>query len=99
MNNYRDIIIRPIITEKSMRYMDADNKITFEVAKGTNKVQIAQAVKAIFGVDVEKVNIINVKPKTKRVGRYVGKTKANRKAIVKIKAGQEIDLFGEMNEK
>ena len=82
-----------------MRYMDADNKITFEVAKGTNKVQIAQAVKAIFGVDVEKVNIINVKPKTKRVGRYVGKTKAIRKAIVKIKAGQEIDLFGEKNEK
>ena len=99
MNNYRDIIIRPIITEKSMRYMDADNKITFEVAKGTNKDQIAQAVKAIFGVDVEKVNIINVKPKTKRVGRYVGKTKAIRKAIVKIKAGQEIDLFGEKNEK
>ena len=99
MNNYRDIIIRPIITEKSMRYMDADNKISFEVAKGTNKVQIAQAVKAIFGVDVEKVNIINVKPKTKRVGRYVGKTKAIRKAIVKIKAGQEIDLFGEKNEK
>ena len=99
MNNYRDIIIRPIITEKSMRYMDADNKITFEVAKGTNKVQIAQAVKAIFGVDVEKVNIINVKPKTKRVGRYVGKTKAIRKAIVKIKAGQDIDLFGENTEK
>ena len=99
MNNYRDIIIRPIITEKSMRYMDADNKITFEVAKGTNKVQIAQAVKAIFGVDVEKVNIINVKPKTKRIGLYVGKTKAIRKAIVKIKAGQEIDLFGEKNEK
>ena len=97
--NAHEIIIRPIITEKSMRYMDADNKITFEVAKGTNKVQIAQAVKAIFGVDVEKVNIINVKPKTKRVGRYVGKTKAIRKAIVKIKAGQEIDLFGEKNEK
>ena len=53
MNNYRDIIIRPIITEKTMRYMDADNKVTFEVAKGTNKVQIAQAVESIFGVDVE----------------------------------------------
>ena len=52
MNNYRDIIIRPIITEKTMRYMDADNKVTFEVAKGTNKVQIAQAVESIFGVDV-----------------------------------------------
>ena len=49
MNNYRDIIIRPIITAKTMRYMDADNKVTFEVAKWTNKVQIAQAVESIFG--------------------------------------------------
>lgn len=92
MNNYRDIIIRPIITEKSMRYMDEDNKVTFEVAKGTNKIEVARAVEHIFGVDVEKVNIMNVKPKKKRVGRYVGKTKAVRKAIVKIKAGQDIDL-------
>ena len=97
MNNYRDIIIRPIITEKSMRYMDEDNKVTFEVAKGTNKIEVARAVEHIFGVDVEKVNIMNVKPK--RVGRYVGKTKAVRKAIVKIKAGQDIDLFGENTEK
>ena len=99
MNNYRDIIIRPIITEKSMRYMDEDNKVTFEVAKGTNKIEVARAVEHIFGVDVEKVNIMNVKPKKKRVGRYVGKTKAVRKAIVMIKAGQDIDLFGENTEK
>ena len=99
MNNYRDIIIRPIITEKSMRYMDEDNKVTFEVAKGTNKIEVARAVEHIFGVDVEKANIMNVKPKKKRVGRYVGKTKAVRKAIVKIKAGQDIDLFGENTEK
>ena len=95
MNNYKDIIIRPIITEKTMKYMDADNKVTFEVAKGANKGLVAQAVESIFGVDVEKVNIVNVKPKTKRMGRYVGKTKAIRKAYVKIKAGQDINLFGE----
>lgn len=95
MNNYKDIIIRPIITEKTMKYMDADNKVTFEVAKGANKVLVAQVVESIFGVDVEKVNIVNVKPKTKRMGRYVGKTKAIRKAYVKIKAGQDINLFGE----
>lgn len=95
MNSYKDIIIRPIITEKTMKYMDADNKVTFEVAKGANKVLVAQAVESIFGVDVEKVNIVNVKPKTKRMGRYVGKTKAIRKAYVKIKAGQDINLFGE----
>lgn len=44
MENYKDIIIRPIITEKTMRYMDADNKVTFEVKKGTNKTQVKQAV-------------------------------------------------------
>ena len=82
-----------------MRYIDEDNKVTFEVAKGTNKIEVARAVEHIFGVDVEKVNIMNVKPKKKRVGRYVGKTKAVRKAIVKIKAGQDIDLFGENTEK
>lgn len=75
--------------------MDADNKVTFEVAKGTNKIQIRQAVEAIFGVKVEQVNVINVKPKTKRMGKYVGKTKAVRKAIVKIAEGQDINLFGE----
>ncbi|MEE0831375.1 MAG: 50S ribosomal protein L23 [Longicatena sp.] len=99
MNNYRDIIIRPIVTEKTMRYMDEENKVTFEVKKGANKTLIKQAVEAIFGVNVEAVNVVNVKPKTKRVGRYVGKTKAVRKAYVKIKAGQEINLFGEAEAK
>ncbi|MGL5540440.1 MAG: 50S ribosomal protein L23, partial [Erysipelotrichaceae bacterium] len=87
MKNYRDIIIRPIITEKSMKLMDADNKVTFEVAKGSNKTEVRQAVEAIFNVKVEKVNIANVRPKTKRMGRYVGQTNAVRKAIVKIAAG------------
>lgn len=99
MNNYKDIIIRPIVTEKTMRYMDEENKVTFEVKKGANKTLIKQAVEAIFGVNVEAVNVVNVKPKTKRVGRYVGKTKAVRKAYVKIKAGQEINLFGEAEAK
>lgn len=92
--NYRDIIIRPIITEKTMKYMDAENKVTFEVKKGANKTLIKQAVEAIFNVKVEAVNVVNVKPKTKRVGKFIGKTKAVRKAYVKIAAGQDIDLFG-----
>lgn len=95
MYNPRDIIIRPIITEKSMRAMDEDNKVTFEVAKNTNKVQIKLAVEEIFNVKVEKVNIVNVKPKAKRMGKYEGTTKAVKKAIVKIAEGQEINLFGE----
>ena len=65
MNNYRDIIIRPIITEKSMKLMETDNKVTFEVAKGSNKTEVKQAVENIFGVKVVGVNILNTKPKTK----------------------------------
>ncbi len=95
MNNYRDIIIRPIITEKSMKLMETDNKVTFEVAKGTNKTEVRQAVESIFGVKVVGVNILNTKPKTKRVGKYTGMTKVVRKAIVKIADGQDINLFGE----
>lgn len=95
MSNARDIIIRPIITEKSMKIMDAENKITFEVAKGSNKTEIRQAIEEIFNVKVEKVNVMNCLPKTKRVGRYTGKTNAVRKAIITLAEGQEIKLFGE----
>ena len=95
MSNARDIIIRPIITEKTMKLMDTDNKITFEVAKGTNKTQVRLAVEEILGVKVEQVNILNCKPQTKRMGKYVGKTSAVRKAVVKLPEGQDINLFSE----
>lgn len=95
MMNYKDIIVRPIITEKTMRYMDEDNKVTFEVKKGANKTLIKQAVESIFGVDVVAVNVVNVKPKKKKMGKYLGTSKAYRKAYVKIAAGQDINLFGE----
>ncbi len=91
----RDIIIRPIVTEKSMRLNDEDNKITFEVSKDANKTAVAEAVKEIYGIKPLKVNIVNVRPKDKRVGRYAGKTNAVRKAIVKLPEGQDIKLFGE----
>lgn len=95
MKDYRDIIIRPIITEKTMKLMADDNKVTFEVANNTNKVEVAKAVKSLFNVDVVKVNMLNVKPKTVRRGRTVGKTNAVKKAVVKIAEGQSIDLFGD----
>ncbi len=95
MKNPRDIIVRPIITEKSMRIMKDNNEITLEVAKGANKTEVRQAVEAIFNVKVERVNIANCRPKGKRMGRYEGKTNAVRKAIVKLPEGQEIDIFSE----
>lgn len=92
MNNYRDIIKAPIITEKSADLADNKNTITFSVDIKANKTQIKQAIESIFDVKVEKVNIINVKPKKKRVGRYEGKTNRVKKAIVKLKEGSSIEL-------
>lgn len=91
MGNYRDIIKAPIITEKSSS-LAANNVITFSVDIRANKTQIKQAIEKIFDVEVESVNTINVKPKKKRVGRYVGKTNKVKKAIVKLKEGSSIEL-------
>jgi large subunit ribosomal protein L23 len=89
----RDIIIRPIVTEKTMKLSSDENKVTFMVAKNANKVSVAQAIKEIYNIKAEKVNIVNVHPKTRRVGRYEGKTNAYKKAIVKLPAGESIDIF------
>ncbi len=92
MSNARDVIVRPLITEKTMQLQEADNKFTFEVAKGANKTQVRQAIEEIFNVKVEQVNILNVRPKSKRVGKYSGTTSAVRKAVVKVAQGQTINL-------
>ena len=92
MNNYRDIIKAPIITEKSADLAQNKNTITFSVATDANKVQIKQAVEKIFDVKVESVNTVNVKPKKRRVGKYTGTTNRVKKAIVKLKEGSSIEL-------
>ena len=91
MNNYRDIIKAPIITEKSSN-LAANNVITFSVDVRANKTQIKQAIEKIFDDKDENVNTVNVKPKQKRVRRYVGKTNKVKKAIVKLKEGSSIEL-------
>ena len=91
MNNYRDIIKAPIITEKSSN-LAANNVITFSVDVRANKTQIKQAIEKIFNVKVENVNTVNVKPKKRRVGRYTGLTNRCKKAIVKLAEGEEINL-------
>lgn len=89
----QEIIIRPIITEQSMSEMD-ENKYTFEVDTRANKTQVKQAIEEIFEVKVEKVNILNVRGKLKRMGRFSGYTRKRRKAIVKVAEGQSIEIFG-----
>ena len=88
----RDVIIRPVVTEKTMK-LSEENKVTFEVSKNANKISVAQAINEIYGIKPEKINIVNVHPKKKRMGRFVGKTNAVKKAIVTLPEGQTIDIF------
>lgn len=88
-----EIIIRPIVSERSYSAME-ENKYTFEVAKDANKVEIRQAVEAIFDVKVVRVNTMNVKPKPKRVRYQQGYTRTWKKAMVTLAEGQTIELFG-----
>ena len=92
LSNYRDIIKAPIITEKSANIAENEKTYVFKVDVKANKSQIKDAIEKIFNVKVEKVNTINVKPKTKRVGRYTGLTNRKKKAIVKLKEGSSIEL-------
>jgi large subunit ribosomal protein L23 len=89
----RDIIKRPVITEKSTDQM-TEKKYTFEVDVKANKTQVKDAIEVIFGVEVEKVNLMNYKGKFKRMGKFGGYTNKRRKAIVKLTAdSKEIEFF------
>ncbi|MDY0407287.1 50S ribosomal protein L23 [Virgibacillus sp. 179-BFC.A HS] len=89
----RDIIKRPVITERSADLM-AEKKYTFEVSPKANKTQIKQAVETIFGVKVIKVNTTNVKGKLKRMGRYAGYRSDRKKAIVQLSEdSKELEFF------
>lgn len=94
MKDPREVIIRPIITEHSYDMMD-ENVYTFEVAKDANKVEIGQAIEAIFDVKVVKVNTLNVKPKPKRVRYQVGNTRTWKKAMVTLAEGDTIEIFAQ----
>ncbi|AUJ29008.1 MAG: 50S ribosomal protein L23 [Liquorilactobacillus hordei] len=91
----RKIILKPVITEASTEGLDA-KRYTFDVDTRATKIEVKKAVEEIFDVKVVKVNIMNVKGKLKRMGRYAGYTKKRRKAIVTLSAdSKEIKLFEE----
>ena len=89
--NPRDVIIRPVVSEKSYNLID-QGKYTFEVAPGSNKTEIKQAVEVIFNVKVASVNTLNRIGKTKRTRLGMGRRKDTKRAIVTLKSGS-IDLF------
>jgi large subunit ribosomal protein L23 len=93
MAELHDIILRPIVTEKTARLEAGQNTYTFQVGVKANKVQIKEAIQSLFGVDVLEVRTVNVRGKTKRVGRFQGRRSDWKKAYVTLAEGDLIQLF------
>ena len=95
MAHITDVLKKPVLTEKSLALQTEENKYTFDVDLREKHEAHKFNNEAMFDVKVESVNIMNVRPKTKRMGRYVGKTNKRRKAIVKLAEGNSINYFDE----
>jgi large subunit ribosomal protein L23 len=94
MMEAQQIIRRPLITEKSTRLKEASNTICFEVAREANKIEIAKAVTALFGVKVADVRVANRQGKMKRMGRFIGRRRDWKKAYVRLAPGEKsIEFF------
>jgi len=88
-----NLLIKPLITEKTRNLAIKENKYVFNVKKESNKKEIKKAIENLYKVEVVNVNIVNTKSKPKRLGRSLGKTKGFKKAIVTIRKGQTIDVI------
>jgi len=93
MKDPRDVILEPVVSEKSYDLIQDFNTYTFVVDTRTNKTEVKQAVEAIFGVRVLRVNTINKIGKRKRTGYVVGRRKSTKRALVKLAIGDSIDIF------
>jgi large subunit ribosomal protein L23 len=94
MDDPRKVILRPIISERSVDMINDNRRYTFEVAKQASKIEVRQAVEEIFDVHVTKVNTMSVKPKPKRQRYAKGLTRSWKKAIVSLQEGESIEAFG-----
>jgi large subunit ribosomal protein L23 len=93
MRNLNEVIVRPIITEKSHELLDQQGAYSFVVDKAANKIEIKQAVETLFNVKVKDVRTMNYTGKYKRMGRFIGKKINWKKAVVTLQAGDSIELF------
>ncbi len=93
MAELHDVLIRPILTEKTTQLESAENVYTFEVGEGANKHQIKAAIESVFGVTVEDVRTAVVRGKNKRFGRYYGKRSNWKKAYVKLSDGDSLNFY------
>jgi large subunit ribosomal protein L23 len=93
MRDPRQVVLRPLVTEKATTLKDDQNKVTFQVAMDANKVEVRQAVESIFKVKVADVRTQVVFGKEKRMGRYLGRRPSWKKAVVTLGPGAKIELF------
>lgn len=88
-----DILIRPLLTEKITSLRESTNKVGFVVRGDANRVQVKRAVESALKVRVERVNILSVRGKTKRLGRFQGRRPDWKKAIVTLKEGEKLEVY------
>jgi len=93
LKNLREVIRRPLITERATQLQESGGKYSFEVDRRANKIDVKRAVESMFDVQVVKVNTISVHGKVKRLGRFVGRRSDWKKAVVTLVDGQSIDFF------
>jgi large subunit ribosomal protein L23 len=89
------VLVAPIVSEKATMIADKTNAVTFKVLQDATKFEIKAAVQLMFKVDVQSVAVLNIKGKTKRFGKSMGRRDNIRKAYVTLKPGQELNLGGE----
>jgi len=90
-----EVINAPLVTEKSMKLMQDNNKIVLKVSVDANATEIKKAFEAIFNKKVSRVNTVNVRSKAKKMGRFEGSVPAYKKAIISLAKGETLDLFEE----
>lgn len=88
-----EILIQPLLTEKITAMRERANKVGFLVRRDANRIEIKQAVEAALKVKVERVHVLNIMGKTKRLGRFSGKRPDWKKAIVTLKEGEKLELY------
>ena len=93
MSNAHDILIRPVLTEKSTDLSGSGDKIVFRVKRDATKTQIKHAVEQLFGLSVKSVNTMTMPSKPKRVGRFSGRRSGFKKAVITLRDGEAFDLF------
>lgn len=91
-NKLANILLAPVISEKSTSVAESNNIFIFKVRKDSKKLEIKKAVEYMFEVKVDSVQVLNMKGKAKRVGRYLGKQSDWKKAYIKLRAGHDIDF-------